>query len=81
MKRHDRAESWSWPVNATELGTTVESRRKALRLGQEELAELAGVSVRFLRSLEHGKVSARLDKVFAVLDTLGLEVAVKVRQP
>ncbi len=68
-------------MNATELGTTIENRRKALRLGQEELAELAGVSVRFLRALEHGKVSARLDKVFDVLDTLGLEVVVKVRQP
>lgn len=68
-------------MNATELGTTIESRRKVLRLNQEELAELAGVSVRFLRDLEHGKVSARLDKVFDVLDTLGLDVVVKVRQP
>lgn len=68
-------------MNATELGPTIENRRKAVRLGQEELAELAGVSVRFLRALEHGKVSARLDKVFDVLDTLGLEVVVKVRQP
>lgn len=63
------------------MGTTIESRRKVLRLNQEELAELAGVSVRFLRDLEHGKVSARLDKVFDVLDTLGLDVVVKVRQP
>lgn len=67
-------------MSATELGTTIENRRKALGLGQEELAELAGVSVRFLRALEHGKVSVRLDKVFDVLDTLGLEVVVKVRQ-
>lgn len=68
-------------MDATELGTTIENRRKALRLGQEELAELSGVSERFLRALEHGKVSARLDKVFDVLDALGLEVVVKVRQP
>lgn len=67
-------------MSATELGTTIGNRRKALGLGQEELAELAGVSVRFLRALEHGKVSVRLDKVFDVLDTLGLEVVVKVRQ-
>lgn len=67
-------------MGATEFGTTIENRRKALGLGQEELAELAGVSVRFLRALEHGKVSVRLDKVFDVLDTLGLEVVVKVRQ-
>ena len=67
-------------MNANELGSTIHNRRKALRLGQEDLADLAGVSVRFLRALEHGKVSARLDKVLDVLDTLGLEVAVKVRQ-
>lgn len=68
-------------MNARELGVTIESRRKSLRLGQEELAELAQVSVRFVRALEHGKVTARLDKVFDVLDALGLEVTVKVRQP
>lgn len=68
-------------MDATELGATIERRRRALRLGQEELAELAGVSVRFVRALEHGKVSARLDKVFDTLDALGLEVTVKLRQP
>lgn len=66
-------------MTAKELGATVEGRRKALGLGQEELAELAGVSVRFVRALEHGKVTARLDKVFDVLEALGLEVAISVR--
>jgi len=66
-------------MTAKELGATVEGRRKALGLGQEELAELAGVSVRFVRALEHGKISARLDKVFDVLEALGLEVAISVR--
>jgi HTH-type transcriptional regulator/antitoxin HipB len=67
-------------MNAAQLGVTVEERRRALRLGQEELAELSGVSVRFVRALEHGKVTARVDKVFDVLDALGLEVTVRVRQ-
>ena len=67
-------------MTAKELGATVEGRRKALGLGQEELAELAGVSVRFVRALEHGKISARLDKVFDVLEALGLEVTIRVRQ-
>lgn len=68
-------------MDATELGVTIERRRRALRLGQEELAELAGVSVRFVRALEHGKASARLDKVFDTLDALGLELTVELRQP
>lgn len=67
-------------MNAAQLGVTVEERRRALRLGQEELAELSGVSVRFVRALEHGKVTARVDKVFDVLDALGLEVTVRVRK-
>jgi HTH-type transcriptional regulator/antitoxin HipB len=66
-------------MTAKELGATVAGRRKALDLGQEELAELAGVSVRFVRALEHGKISARLDKVFDVLEALGLEVTIRVR--
>ena len=67
-------------VTDEELGRTIASRRKALRLGQEELAELAGVSVRFLRAVEHGKTSVRLDKLVDVLDALGLELALPVRQ-
>lgn len=67
-------------MNVTELGATIESRRRALRLGQQELAEFAGVSVRFLRALEHGKATSQLDKVASVLDALGLELVVRVRK-
>jgi HTH-type transcriptional regulator / antitoxin HipB len=62
-----------------DLGGEVKARRVALGLGQEELSELAGVSVRFVRELEHGKDTVRIDKVNAVLDVLGLVLAVKVR--
>ncbi len=68
-------------MRVTELGETVVRRRKALELGQDELAELAQVSPRFIRALEHGKPTARFDKVVAVLDALGLEIDVRVRRP
>ena len=68
-------------MQANELGASIAARRKSLGLGQEELADLAGVSVRFVRALEHGKATARLDKVLDVAVALGLEVAVRVRQP
>lgn len=61
------------------LAPVIVGRRRALGLGQEELAELAGVSVRFIRALEHGKPSVRLDKVLDLLDVLGLELDVRVR--
>lgn len=67
-------------VNVGELGSSIASRRKALGLSQDELAELARVSVRFVRSLEHGKETARFDKVLAVTNALGLEIDVRVRR-
>ncbi|GHV44175.1 transcriptional regulator [Spirochaetia bacterium] len=45
----------------------VQDRRKELGLTQLELAEKAGVGLRFVRDLEQGKESIRLDKANAVL--------------
>jgi HTH-type transcriptional regulator / antitoxin HipB len=49
-------------------------RRRYLRLTQGELADLAGVSERFVYALENGKPSVQLDKVITVLSTLGLHL-------
>jgi len=38
------------------------------------VAELAGVSERFVHALENGKQSVQLDKVIAVLSALGLHL-------
>ncbi len=49
----------------------VKSRRRDLELTQVELADRAGVGVRFIRDLEQGKSSLRLDKVNQVLALFG----------
>ena len=54
----------------------VKQRRKSVKLTQEELAQKAGVGLRFLRELEQGKKTLRLDKVNQVLDMFGSEVGV-----
>lgn len=51
------------------------ARRRELGLRQVDVAELAGVSERFVRLLESGKGSVRLDKVAPVLEVLGLRLA------
>lgn len=56
------------------LGRQIRERRRSLRLTQDELADLAGCSSRFVRALEVGKPSVRLDKVLDVLDVLGLDL-------
>lgn len=60
----------------------VKQKRKEFKLTQEELALNAGVGLRFVRDLEQGKKTLRLDKVNDVLDLFGKEVGVinKVRE-
>jgi y4mF family transcriptional regulator len=57
-----------------DIATFVKQRRKAVRLTQPELAEKAGVGLRFVRELEQGKATLRLDKVNHVLWLFGYEV-------
>ncbi len=63
------------------LAQRVRERRKSLRLTQDELADLAGCSARFVRALEGGKAGVRLDKFLDVLNALGLELALEPRRP
>ena len=61
-------------AHADAFPTSVRARRRRLRLRQDEVAELAGVSERFVYALENGKQSVQLDKVIAVLSALGLHL-------
>lgn len=61
------------------LAAEVRRRRAALSLTQRDLAELAGVSERFVRFVEQGKPSVQLDSLIAVLDALGLELKITMR--
>lgn len=63
------------------LAEDVRLRRKELGLTQVDAADLAGVSERFVRLVEAGKDSVRLDKLEALLGVLGLELRATLRQP
>jgi len=52
----------------------IKQRRKQLRMTQLDLAERAGVGLRFVRELEQGKRTVRMDKVNKVLALFGHEL-------
>lgn len=52
----------------------VKSMRKQYNLTQMELSEKSGVGLRFVRELEQGKQTLRLDKVNQILNLFGHEV-------
>ena len=68
-------------VRASTLADAVRVRRLRLGLRQEELAELAGCSTRFVHTVEAGKETLRLDKVLDLLGALGLGVVVRRGPP
>lgn len=54
----------------------IKQNRKALGLTQEEFAMRAGLGLRFVRELEQGKKTLRLDKVNQALEVFGAQVSV-----
>ena len=58
------------------ISNFVKEKRKQLNLTQVDLSQKSGVGVRFIRDLEQGKKTLRLDKVNQVLSMFGAEVGV-----
>jgi y4mF family transcriptional regulator len=53
------------------IGQFVKDQRRAAGLTQEEFAMRAGLGLRFVRDLEQGKKTVRLDKVNQALAMFG----------
>ncbi|MCI9494721.1 helix-turn-helix domain-containing protein [Adlercreutzia mucosicola] len=63
------------PRFSQEIGQSVQARRTSLGLTQKQLASIAGVSERLVRSIEAGDAQGvGLTKLEAVLAPLGLEL-------
>ncbi len=56
------------------LSATVKKLRKQYGMTQEELSLKSGVGLRFVRDLEQGKETLRLDKVNQLLDFFNYEM-------
>lgn len=61
-------------VNTISIGEFLKDKRRQLGLTQPELAAKAGVGLRFIREIEQGKTTLRMDKVNQVLKLFGCEL-------
>jgi HTH-type transcriptional regulator/antitoxin HipB len=62
-----------------DLGMLVREARKAMRLTQQEFADLAGVGRRFVSELEGGKASLEFGKVLGVCKAAGIDLLARRR--
>mgnify|MGYP001764051714 CR=1 FL=1 len=72
MKRRNQEQLFD---EAGEIASFVRAKRKTLGYTQPELSKRIGVGVRFLRELELGKKSLRMDKVEQVLNYFGYRLS------
>ncbi len=59
----------------------IKELRKKIGLTQVEFAKRVGVGLRFLRELEQGKTTVRMDKLYQVLNFLGYHLELKKNEP
>lgn len=65
--------------NAKSLGIAIRERRKELHYTQAYLSEFTGYSTSFISEVERGKATAEIEKVFQLVQVLGLDIFVEKR--
>jgi transcriptional regulator with XRE-family HTH domain len=62
------------------IGKSIRERRKELNVNQRTVADLSGVAVNTLLAVERGEGNPQLSSLIAILDTLGLQIDITVKQ-
>ena len=67
-------------ITNMKLGKEIKKLRKNIGLTQVEFSKRVGVGLKFVRDLEQGKPTVRLDKVNQVLEFLGYHLEVTLNE-
>lgn len=60
------------------LGTQIKERRKALKITQQELADLAGISINTVVTVERGQGDPKISTYLATCNVLGLKLTAQL---
>ncbi len=66
-------------MNSRSIGTEIRNRRRMLKVTQEDLAEIAGVSVRSIKAIEKGDANPTVGLLQQVLEPVGLTLTATER--
>jgi y4mF family transcriptional regulator len=61
------------------LGERIKDRRKILKIRQEDLAEISGVALRTVVSVERGEGNPSLETLLKIAEVLGMELQLNVK--
>lgn len=63
-----------------EIGTLIRNRRQTLRVTQQALSEMSGVSVRMIKAIEGGYANPSVGTLEKILNVLGLQLTIIDKQ-
>ena len=67
-------------MTQAEIGNAIKERRKKLGINQQTLADLAGIAVNTVVAIERGEGNPQLATLLTILDTLGLQIDITLKQ-
>jgi transcriptional regulator with XRE-family HTH domain len=67
-------------MNTEDIGTLIRKRRNSLGIDQRALSEISGIAVHTLSNIEAGNGNPTVATLDRVLDALGMELSVQVKQ-
>lgn len=62
------------------LHNTIKERRRILSISQNDLAEMAELSLATIKDIERGKGNPSIKTVSRIMDVLGMEIIYRVRR-
>lgn len=65
-------------MDIKEIGQKIKNRRRFLKITQEDLADISGISERTLRDIEKGLANPELQSLIKICEVLGLELKIDV---
>ncbi|MCD8346901.1 MAG: helix-turn-helix domain-containing protein [Lachnospiraceae bacterium] len=66
-------------LEASDLGAAIRGRRKELHYTQAYISEFTGLSISFISDVENGKPTVEMEKVFQLLQILGMDLFIENR--
>jgi transcriptional regulator with XRE-family HTH domain len=66
-------------MKTKEIGIEIKKRRNFLRITQQDLSEITGISRRSLQYIEKGQINPSIEQLEKILDAIGLEIVIRTK--
>lgn len=63
-----------------DIASIIKNRRSELRISQQDLAEMAGISLATIKDIERGAGNPSLKTLMQIGEVLGLEISMNLRK-